>query len=100
MAIDANNEYKKAEIELINIYQKILIEYKENRIFIRNLKASQRQWKKYRKAEIKLKFPKESSEMYGSSFSMCISFLLTKITRERIESLNKFLKREDGDVCN
>ena len=97
----ALSEYQQSNNILNKIYQDILSQYKQNKIFIRNLKASQRHWIKYRDAELKLTYPEQASEIYGSSFSMCRTILLTKLTEERSESLNKFLtKKIDGDICN
>ncbi|QIE58629.1 DUF1311 domain-containing protein [Rasiella rasia] len=96
----ANHEYENAKIELEKTYQKVLMQYDQNRIFIRNLKKSQRKWLKYRNAQLKLRYPKQASEMYGSSFAMCRIILLNKLTKERSETLNRFLtKNIDGDIC-
>ena len=99
---NANEEYKKADIELNNVYQKILTEYKSDSIFIDRLKKAQRIWILYRDAEVEMKFPAENKQLeYGSVYSMCISNFLTNLTKERTEKLKVWLNGiEEGDMCS
>ena len=99
---EANNEYKKADIELNNVYQKILTEYKFNTVFIDRLKKTQRIWMSYRDAELEMKFPAENKQtVYGSVYPMCVSFFLKELTEERIEKLNVWINGiEEGNVCS
>ncbi|WP_299439364.1 lysozyme inhibitor LprI family protein [uncultured Aquimarina sp.] len=81
---DANNEYQKADIELNNVYQKILIEYKSDSVFIDRLKKVQRIWISYRDAELEMKFPAKNKQAeYGSVYPMCVSNFLKKLTEQR-----------------
>jgi hypothetical protein len=52
------------EKELNDIYQRILVQYQADPIFIRNLKTSQRIWITSRDAELKVKYP-ERPGYYG-----------------------------------
>lgn len=99
---EASEEYKKADIELNNVYQNILTEYKFDSIFIDRLKKTQRIWISYRDAELEMKFPAENKQaQYGSVFPMCVSFFLKKLTNERTEKLKIWLNGiEEGDVCS
>ncbi|WP_024769493.1 lysozyme inhibitor LprI family protein [Aquimarina macrocephali] len=99
---DANNEYQKADIELNEVYQNILTEYKSDTIFIDRLKKTQRIWISYRDAELEMKFPvKNKQTEYGSVYPMCVSYFLKELTEERIEKLKVWLIGvEEGDVCS
>ena len=98
---EANTEYKKADIELNNVYQKILTEYKSDSIFIDRFKKTQRIWISYRDAELEMKFPaKNKRGQYGSVYPMCVSYFLKELTEERTEKLKVWLIGiEEGDVC-
>jgi len=93
----ANDSYEKADKELNSVYQQILIKSKSDTAFIKNLKASQRIWIKFRDAELKVRFPDREPEYYGSMYPMCVSMYLEKLTKERIATLNEFL---DGSIKN
>lgn len=97
----AENDYKKADKELNSVYQKILIEYKSDTEFIKNLKISQKLWIQFRNAEMKMKFPEREVGYYGSVQPMCWSSYLKKLTEERIKTLKIWLTGiEEGDVCS
>ena len=48
---DAAKNYQKADKELNSVYQKILKEYSEDTLFIKNFKNAQRIWVQFRDAE-------------------------------------------------
>ncbi len=102
MNINANTEYKKSDIELNKVYQKILTEYKSDSIFIDRLKKTQRIWISYRDAELEMKFPADNKQLeYGSVYPMCVSYFLKEMTEERTEKLKVWLIGiEEGDVCS
>lgn len=99
---DANNEYLKADIELNDVYQKILKDYKSDSVFIYRFKRTQKFWISYRDAELEMKFPaKEKQLKYGSVYPMCASFFLKELTQERTEKLKVWLLGiSEGDVCS
>ncbi|TDE11261.1 lysozyme inhibitor LprI family protein [Dyadobacter psychrotolerans] len=95
-----NNSYTKAEKEINTIYQKILREYSSDKAFIKNLKATQRIWIQFRDAEVKARYPNQTSGYYGSVYPECVSNLKTQLTNERIKTLKVWLVGiEEGDVC-
>jgi len=98
---ESSNEYKKVDIELNNVYQKILFEYKSDSTFIDRLKKAQRIWITYRDAELEMKFPADNKQAeYGSVYPMCVSLYLKELTENRIENLKVWLSGiEEGDVC-
>ena len=95
-----HNKYVEANNELNSIYQKILKDYKSDAIFIKNLKASQNLWIKFRDAEMKTKYPDREPGYYGSVQPMCWSIYLTQLTQDRINTLKQWTDGiEEGDVC-
>jgi uncharacterized protein YecT (DUF1311 family) len=95
----AIKEYKMVEIELNQVFSKVLTVYKSDVEFIKNIKESQDLWVKFRAAELKTKFP-EGGE-YGSAYTMCVNDFLTEMTNERITTLKLWLKGTyQGDVCS
>ena len=95
-------ECKKVDIELNNVYQKILTKYKSDSIFIDRFKKTQKIWISYRDAELEMKFPAENKQAeYGSVYPMCVSHFIKKLTEERIEKLKIWLIGiEEGDICS
>jgi uncharacterized protein YecT (DUF1311 family) len=98
---DAAKSFQKADKELNDVYKKILIEYKEDTLFIKNLKISQRLWVQFKKAEMDMKYPNYSSGYYGSVQPMCELIYEEQLTKDRIKTLKVRLTGiEEGDVCS
>ena len=99
---EANKEYKKADIALHSMYQKILSEYNSDSIFINRLKKTQRIWITYRDAELGMKFPSENKQAeYGSVYPMCVSSFLEKLTKERTQKLKVWvIGINEGNICS
>jgi uncharacterized protein YecT (DUF1311 family) len=98
---DAAKSFQKTDKELNDIYKKILIEYKEDTLFIKNLKISQRLWVQFKKAEMDMKYPNYSSGNYGSVQPMCELMYEEGLTKDRIKILKVWLTGiEEGDVCS
>src|SRR5207244_2441599 len=97
----AQKEFLKADGELNRIYRQILNDYQTDIPFIKNLKASQQLWLKYREAEMKMMFPEHEPGYYGSVYPMCWAIYKTQLTNERIGKLNHWLDgEEEGNVCS
>jgi len=101
---DMNNaariSYQKADKELNNTYQTILMEYRTDSVFIKTFKASQRIWISFRDAELKMKYPDREPGYYGSIQPMCVSNYLEQLTKDRIKTLKVWLDGiEEGDGC-
>jgi len=98
---DAAKSFQKADKELNDIYKKILISYKEDTLFIKNLKISQRLWVQFKKAEMDMKYPNYSLGYYGSIQPMCELIYEEQLTKDRIKTLKVWLTGiEEGDVCS
>jgi len=96
----ANQKFLKADKELNEVYNKILKEYKDDTVFIKNQKKSQKIWIQLRDDEMKTKFPKREIGYYGSVLPMCWSMYKEELTRDRIKKLKEWLTgTKEGDVC-
>ena len=97
----ADTDYQKTNKELNAVYQKILKEYSEDTVFIKNIKNAQRLWVQFRDAEMLAKYPDRQKGYYGSVQPMCWSMYKTELTLERTKVLKIWLTGiEEGDVCS
>jgi uncharacterized protein YecT (DUF1311 family) len=93
--------YNKADKKLNTIYQKILVKYKTDKLFVANLKKSQRIWISFRDAEMDMKYPNYPNQNYGSIHPTCRAVYLTELTESRIKTLNVWLNGiKEGDACS
>lgn len=98
MNATAYKDYQKAEKKLNVVYQQVLKEYQSDTTFIKNLKAAQGAWLKYRDAEMQAKYPND--RIYGSIQPVCTASFKKQLTEERIAHLQTWLRgMEEGDVC-
>ena len=96
----AKAEYQMVDEELNRVYQKILQDCRNDTIFIKSMKEAQRQWIKFRDAQVKMKYPSypDSDE---SVLPMCRNYYLKELTTNRIKELNQWIDGvEEGDVCS
>ena len=92
-------EYKQADREMNRVYLKIVSDYHGDPVFIRAMKKAQLAWLRYRDAHVDSIFPGAASQ-YGSVSTMCRCGSLAEITKERTQTLNRWLEGiEEGDVC-
>ena len=92
-------EYKQADREMNRVYLKIVSDYRGRLAFIKALKKAQLAWLRYRDAHVESIFPGDASQ-YGSVSTMCRCGSLAEITKERTQTLNRWLEGiEEGDVC-
>lgn len=93
--------YNKVDKKLNTVYQKILVKYKTDKLFVANLKKSQRIWVSFRDAEIDMKYPNYPNQNYGSIHQTCRAVYLTELTESRIKTLNVWLNGiKEGDACS
>jgi uncharacterized protein YecT (DUF1311 family) len=98
---DAQKKFLLTEKDLNNVYNKILLSYKADTAFIKNIKISQRLWLKLRDAEMLAKYPEREQGYYGSVSPMCWSIYKEELTRGRVEKLKIWITGiEEGDVCS
>jgi uncharacterized protein YecT (DUF1311 family) len=92
-------EYKQADRDMNRVYLKIVSDYRGDPVFIKALKKAQLAWLRYRDAHVDSIFPGAASQ-YGSVSTMCRCGSLSEITKERTQTLNRWLEGiEEGDVC-
>lgn len=102
---EMNNEsaksFQDADKELNLIYQKVLGEYKTDKVFIANLRKAQNAWISFRDAEVLAKFPPREKGYYGSVLPTCLSSYKAKLTQERAKQLKVWLDGiAEGDTCS
>lgn len=96
----AKLEYEKTDKELNQVYLRLLQEYKSDTVFIKCMKEAQRQWIKFRDAQLRMKYPpyRDADE---SVLPMCRNYYLKELTSNRIKELKQWLDLvEEGDVCS
>ena len=102
MNTDLQESYNSSDEELNAVYQAIISEYKNDTIFLKALRFSQRNWIKFRDSELKMKYPERKIRgYYGSVYPMCEASYLDELTKDRIKTLKVWLDGiEEGDVCS
>ena len=102
MNAELQESYNSSDEELNAVYQAIIREYKNDTIFLKALRFSQRNWIKFRDSELKMKYPeREIRGYYGSVLPMCEASYLDELTKSRIKTLKVWLDGiEEGDVCS
>ena len=73
----AHKDFLKADKELNHVYQQILKDYKDDAVFIKSLKASQRIWIQSRDAELKMMYPNREPGYYGSNTPLSLAKRVT-----------------------
>ncbi|RYY41216.1 MAG: DUF1311 domain-containing protein [Chitinophagaceae bacterium] len=96
----ALKEYREADRQLNAAYKAVLQRYKQDAVFIKNLKAAQLQWIRFRDAEMKMKYPDRPRGYYGSVQPMCWSAYITHLTQQRLQTLKQWIDGvAEGDAC-
>ncbi|WP_035270886.1 lysozyme inhibitor LprI family protein [Desulfonatronum thiodismutans] len=101
MNLDACEAFKAAYESLDATYQRILVEYQDEKAFLVKFKAAQESWMIFRDAHLAALYPEEDTQMaYGSIFPLCRCQALLEMTEQRIQVLEKWIDGvEEGDVC-
>ena len=92
--------FEEVDDELNEVYQAILKEYKQDTLFIKNLRTAQRVWVQFRDAELEMKYPAYAGNHYGSLHPVCRAGYLQRLTEQRLKTLNVWLQGlEEGEGC-
>ncbi|HVZ40321.1 MAG TPA: lysozyme inhibitor LprI family protein [Candidatus Kapabacteria bacterium] len=94
--------YRKADKELNDVYQQVTRRYKDDPLFLENLKSAEKAWIAFRDAQLAMKYPLKANEPnpYGSVYPMCANNYLATLTKERTKTLRAWLTGvAEGDVC-
>jgi uncharacterized protein YecT (DUF1311 family) len=95
----ASISYANVDKELNLVYQSILKEYREDTLFIKNLKIAQNLWIKLRDADISAIFLPDG--LYGSIEPLCRYGILETMTKDRIKFLKTWSEGlPEGDGCS
>lgn len=96
-----NCDYNKADARLNKVYQRVLAEYHQDKIFIEKLKVAQRAWLAFRDAHLASIYPAANPRLeYGSVNPMCQCQILVALTDERTKTLQQWVDGTiEGDVC-
>lgn len=98
---EAGRDLKKVEDTLTRMVIRIHDLYKSDKVFLSAFDQCQAQWLKFRDAELRMKFPEQSSGYYGSVLPMCEAYFLSDLTNARIKELQPWIDgAEEGDVCS
>jgi len=101
METQAEESYKKADLELNQTYQAVMQKFKNDKLTKSKIKAAEIAWLKYRDAEMEAIYPNSDKRFeYGSVYPMCHSMELTAITEHRTQELKLWLEPDEDGVCN
>ena len=96
MAINAcaGDEAKRAEAELNRAYDQLLLKVAKDAAATSKIKAAERLWIAYRDAYREAMFPAEDKQAaYGSMYSMEVSLLTAKMSRQHTSALKELLRQ-------
>jgi hypothetical protein len=86
--------------KLDGMYNAIIVEYKDQEIFVKNFKKSQVLWRQFMESQLLARYPESEEYSGGSSFGMCYSIYKQQLIKERISSLNDWLVGfPEGEMC-
>jgi len=86
--------------KLDSMYNAVIVEYQDQKIFIKNFKKSQVIWKQYMESQLLARFPEDDELRGGSCFGMCYALYKQQLIKERISSVNDWLIGfPEGEIC-
>ncbi|KAB0500893.1 lysozyme inhibitor LprI family protein [Pseudomonas lini] len=91
----AAEQYKAADKELNTLYQQITKRLKDNPDAKKLLVSAQRNWVAFRDAECEFS---TSTVSGGSVYPLIYSLCTTNLTKARVETFNRYLTCEEGDM--
>lgn len=95
-----NCDFNRADAKLNKVYQRVLAEYRQDKIFIEKLRAAQRAWLAFRDAHIASIYPASDPREYGTVNRMCRCLILVSLTEVRTNMLQQWINGTiEGDVC-
>ena len=93
----AYEDFQEADRELNRVYKALRNKNKHDKAYLSNLKISQRLWIKFRDAELDMIFTCKSGnkrQCFGSMYPLLYHSEKEVITRQRVKSLNEYLREE------
>jgi len=97
----AHEEFEHADAQLNQIWQALMDRFKKEKTHVKQLRAAQRAWIKFRDAEVEAMFPCDDVNIrlcWGSMYPMRYSLAMKRLTEARIASLQQHIgSSEPGD---
>lgn len=92
---------RQATAEMEKIYNRILLKFSDDALFVAKMRAAQAAWRRFRDAHVESLFPAEDKALvYGSVYSRCRQEAVLALTLQRTEQLRPWLDGvAEGDVC-
>jgi len=98
--LDEANSLTFLNSKLDSMCTAVIVEYQDQKIFIKNFKKSQVVWKQYMESQLLARFPEDEEYRGGSSFGMCYALYKQLLIKERISSINEWLIGfPEGEIC-
>ena len=98
--LDEANNLTLLTSKLDSMYSAVIVEYQDQKIFIKNFKKSQVIWKQYMESQLLARFPEDEEYRGGSAFGMCYALYKQQLIKERISSVNDWLIGfPEGEIC-
>lgn len=98
MNLCAYEDFQEADKALNKVYKALRDKKKNDKAYLANLKTSQRLWIQFRDAELDLIFTCESGDMrlcFGSMYPLLYHSEKEVLTRQRVKSLNEYLREKE-----
>lgn len=92
---------KDIEGQLIQVYNEVLVLYRQDSAFTKKLEVAQDRWLAYRDAHLEALYPaSDKSVAYGSIYPSCYRSEMERLARQRIEELMRWVEgRSEGELC-
>lgn len=99
--LNACGQYKLVDAEMNRLYQQVLKEHSQDRLFSQKLRAAQRAWLAYRDAHLESLYPAADKRLaYGSVYNNCQCLGMIDLTTRRSNDLLRWIQgTKEGDVC-
>jgi uncharacterized protein YecT (DUF1311 family) len=95
----AGDDLKVATAEMTRLLDRLRARATGRPDALAKLAKAQAAWEAYRDAQIDAEWPAADRGQYGSAHPMCVTTVLTALTRARVAELQQMLTPEEGDVC-
>lgn len=91
----AYEDFQKADKELNRVYNEVRKKNKDDKLFLKNLKTSQKLWLQFLEAELNTIFscPEQNQRIcFGSMFPLLYNGSKAELTNDRTAQLKRYLK--------
>lgn len=94
----ASEEAARADVELNEVYRKVLAQAGKEEEAIAKIKAAERAWITYRDAYMDAMYPAKNKQAeYGSIYPMEADLLRAKLTQRQVTALKELLQQYSGE---